>query len=118
MSEKKLRIQILKKEEPPKLPDPPKDPPKRSVKIPTEEELQKAREKHRKQVEDALADPSTITYISKPEPSLLERYFKLKMMGLQIVKKYMATKKRWEDPKRQNEPDYLLCKQFLEECQK
>jgi hypothetical protein len=80
--------------------------------------IKKKEEKYIQQVKDALADPTIPMFLKTPEPSLLEQLIQLKSMGLQIVMKYMATKKRWNDPKRQNEADYILCKTFLEMCKK
>lgn len=82
------------------------------------DENQTKEKKYIQQVKDALADPTTPMFLKPSEPSLLEQLIQLKSMGLQIVMKYMATKQRWNDPKRQHEADYILCKTFLEMCRK
>jgi len=104
MSEKKLRIQILKKEEP-------IEQPKKKVKSIDPDELGNHIDESVQRIKTTRTKP--ITAVIQPDPTMI----KLKLMGLQIVRKYKATKKRWQDPKYQTESDYLLCKEFEEMCQ-
>jgi hypothetical protein len=53
---------------------------------------------------------------ARTTPTVNMKYFELKIVAEQVCRKYMGTKKRWLDPKHQQEADYLLCMKLLELC--